>query len=422
LGNKAKETWKVDRFMDLVVAGILSPIVPLFAYFGTLIHFIGPWGGGVLGLMTNVFLINYFIRHQATEFLRKRIGSPPNGRNAPFDLFIIGEKVISSTQRNFFSRILTNRFKNMGPAGIYDGVGRRFVAKHASDEKPGDINLKFSLRHKSNEGRMSINQSTFPQIGKFGTKIASGKAEVLDVVVDVPQIGGIIEVSDLSEYLGTRTFLDPGIAQYWENVSATQVRLKPGVNFTEIRVRNTAKEGDFNRVWTILNQAQSENKLMDDTIGTLGLMIAAKTVGVQMAVVASNDGKWFDLKSTFSSAGTHTTQVDPVSDEAREMLGEDIEETVDAAQTVQVDQTVQHSDDARGSLVTTKVNSDHPGGISMNSRLMRLKITGEDQSRAGNVDNVAFIPVIKGIVPKVSAIVTVTPDMLKAMLGTGYLN
>jgi len=63
----------------------------------------------------------------------------------------------------------------------------------------------------------------------------------------------------------------------------------------------------------------------------------------------------------------------------------------------------------------------NPGGITMNNRLMQLKITGETQNRA--IDDTAMVvPVIRGLVPRVSGIVAVTPDMLKAMLGTGYLN
>ncbi len=63
------------------------------------------------------------------------------------------------------------------------------------------------------------------------------------------------------------------------------------------------------------------------------------------------------------------------------------------------------------------------GGIDMNSGLMQLKITGETQNRIwqGN-DNAMSASIIESVVPQVSKIVIVTPEMLKDMLGTGYLN
>jgi len=80
------------------------------------------------------------------------------------------------------------------------------------------------------------------------------------------------------------------------------------------------------------------------------------------------------------------------------------------------------TDNAQISKELGHVKLNKPGGITMNSRWMQLKVTGEDQYRVGNDDNSMTIPVIKGVVPKVSGIITVTPDMLKAMLGKGYLN
>lgn len=62
------------------------------------------------------------------------------------------------------------------------------------------------------------------------------------------------------------------------------------------------------------------------------------------------------------------------------------------------------------------------GGIDMNSRLMKLNITGESGNRIRFDDHAQLGTVIKGIVPQVSNIVTVTPEMLKDMLGEGYLN
>jgi len=63
------------------------------------------------------------------------------------------------------------------------------------------------------------------------------------------------------------------------------------------------------------------------------------------------------------------------------------------------------------------------GGIDMNSNLMNLKISGDATNRQQRMDDHAMItPMIEGVVPKVSGIVTVTPEMLKNILGEGYLN
>jgi len=67
-------------------------------------------------------------------------------------------------------------------------------------------------------------------------------------------------------------------------------------------------------------------------------------------------------------------------------------------------------------------NPSHDGGIDMNSRLLRLNVSGETQNRMTTSDQAMVLPVIYGVKPKVSQIVTVTPEMLKDMLGSGYLN
>ena len=59
----------------------------------------------------------------------------------------------------------------------------------------------------------------------------------------------------------------------------------------------------------------------------------------------------------------------------------------------------------------------------MNSRLMRLKVSGEDSKVKFNLRDRAMAgETIKGLVPNVSNVIPVTPDMLRAMLGSGYLN
>jgi hypothetical protein len=65
---------------------------------------------------------------------------------------------------------------------------------------------------------------------------------------------------------------------------------------------------------------------------------------------------------------------------------------------------------------------ERKGGIDMSSRLMKLKITGDTQNRMDITDNAMSGNVIQGVIPQVSGIVEVTPDMLKVMLGEGYLN
>jgi len=63
------------------------------------------------------------------------------------------------------------------------------------------------------------------------------------------------------------------------------------------------------------------------------------------------------------------------------------------------------------------------GGIDMSSRLLKLNVTGEDQNKMESLDNAAMsADFIKGVVPQVSQVITVTPEMLKTILGVGYLN
>ena len=65
----------------------------------------------------------------------------------------------------------------------------------------------------------------------------------------------------------------------------------------------------------------------------------------------------------------------------------------------------------------------HRGGIDMNSQLMQLNFTGDDQNKIGSHDYAMLSgDIIKVVDPQVSGIVTVTPDMLKNMLGESYFN
>ncbi len=62
------------------------------------------------------------------------------------------------------------------------------------------------------------------------------------------------------------------------------------------------------------------------------------------------------------------------------------------------------------------------GGIDMNSRMMQLKVTGDSDNTILAQDHAMSVVAIGGVVPSVSEIVTVTPEMLKIMLGSGYMN
>jgi len=85
-------------------------------------------------------------------------------------------------------------------------------------------------------------------------------------------------------------------------------------------------------------------------------------------------------------------------------------------------QTAAATLDHSHSFFTQNNSYARDGGINMNSRLLQLDVAGEDQNNIGMSDNAMSGAIIKGIVPHVSEIVTVTPNMLKAMLGAGYLN
>ena len=369
MGKASLETWKTNRFMDLFIGGVLSSPGLLLS------HYIGTWGGAEVFL--DLIWIKYVVPFLTTEFLRKKSGRYAYGRDAPFKLFIAALPVISSTQRYFFSRILTNRFTSMGPSAIYyEDPMEDFVAAHASDQSRGDINLKFSLTHRKSEGRMGVNQATFPQTAIMGTSIFKGRPEVIDVLVNVPQ------------------------------------------------EKDASKE---------------ENSLLDNTIGVLGLMIAAKTIGVEMARVASYDGRLFNLSSTFSSAGVHTTQINPIVEEVRKILDSGREKPVtkpaEIVEPVQLKipfvsghrvkssrprsvEPVLTADNAMG----TSPSLQSPGGIAMDSRFMKLKVRGEMSHQKNMTDNAMLILSVQGMIPRVTGILPVTPDMLKTMLAEGYLN
>ncbi len=179
LGNAAVEPFRIKVFMKFFVYGVLSAPGLLIS------HYIGlGWGWASI---LDVLWITEAVPFLGTEFLRMLNGRPAYGRDAAYDLFMAAPPLIASTQRNFISRLMTNRFKSIGPAAIYaENPTEDFVATHASDEKRGDINLRFSLKHKASEGRMGVNQATYAQTAIFGTNIIKGRPEIVDVSIDVP--------------------------------------------------------------------------------------------------------------------------------------------------------------------------------------------------------------------------------------------
>ena len=338
LGKVAKEPFFKSWFMKLFVAGVL-------VYPGLLLgHYLAL---GPLGVALNVFWISNIVPFLYARHYRKKIGRPKNAGHSTFQLFIAAPELIHETQRNFFSRIMTNRFSTIGPTAVLSGDPKKnFTSRYASDVNPNAIILRFYLSHKKNEGRMGVSQTTFPVVSVF-TKGIKGSAETKDVEINVPH--------------------------------------EPDATLEEI-------------------------ELMDNTVGFLGQLLASKKIGVEMAKEASLDGRLFNLSSTLSSAGVYTTSINSMSAEARKML--------DSGREKMNGRNNGNGHSEKQGHIELIHN---PGGITMNNRLMQLKITGETQNRA--IDDTAMVvPVIRGLVPRVSGIVAVTPDMLKAMLGTGYLN
>ncbi len=155
-----------------------------------------------------------------------------------------------------------------------------------------------------------------------------------------------------------------------------------------------------------------------------GGMIFGKVELGQTAWAISGGGLAWDTTTTVAGAGSATTRtgrraqpltwvkpeeqlttkiLEPVSSPAP--MGHEIETS-----------NIKGGDDAQ-------ISFHRKGGIDMNSRLMQLNVTGDTtQNRVARYDMAMLGPVINGLVPQVSQIVTVTPEMLKDMLGEGYLN
>ncbi len=419
MGKVAKEQFLKGWFMKLFVGGVLLyPALLLNHYLGL----------GLLGTVIDVFFLSNLVPFLYAKYYRKKIGRPKNAAHGIFQLFIAAPESIHKTQRNFFSRLMTNRFSLIGPTEPLGGDPEvDFTSQFASAVKPGDIILRFFLSHKASEGRMGVNQTGFPAVETFGPSIR-GKAEIRDVEIKVNHPQGA---------------------------------------------------------------TKDEIDLMDNSVGFLGMMIASKKIGVTMGDEASYGGRLFNLAATFSSAGVYTTQINPISAEARKMLDSDREKyrangngngnnhhlpaaTIDRPQVIPVitDELrtkriakIYARPATRGRLPAVTIDRPQalpiknnppqvkpvmtnelrtkriskiytrvavrdramvyahtPGGIVMNDRLMKLNIIGDDENGVAHGDNAIPIAAIKGIVLQVSGIVNVTPEMLKSMIGSGYLN
>jgi hypothetical protein len=406
LGKVAKEQFYKAWFMKVFVYGVLTwPSWLLARHFG-----LGPAGTlALMGAVFDVFWLSNLVPFLVARYYRSKIGRPEDAGHNNFKLFIAGPDVVNETQRNFFSRLMTNKLGLIGPVGTWGGNPEtNFTARYASDVDPNSIILRFFLAHKPYVGKMGVNQTGFPVTETFGPTFG-GKAEIIDVKINVHHPEGA---------------------------------------------------------------SKEETNLMDNTVGFLGMMLASKQIGVTMGDEASFGGRLFNLAYTFSSAGVYTTQINPISEEARKMLdsgreviGPAIEddsvvvpakmEIPDAAEQKQLElkyiryrarqkQAEESAVDEQKRIelkylryrarqkreqellanqaMKPMTRIRNPGGIDMNSRLMQLKVTGEDQRGIGSMDNSMIGPMIRGLVPQVSGVITVTQDMLKEMLGAGYLN
>ncbi len=146
-----------------------------------------------------------------------------------------------------------------------------------------------------------------------------------------------------------------------------------------------------------------DQKIIDETLGSFGLMLAAKVVEVSKAMLVSIEGRLWSPDSTWGRAGVHTTPTPTgVTPRAKEILEGPAWRDPDASQSVALDRAA----------VTT------PGGIDFDSRRIVLEETAESDA-----DAVAFAPVIdiplEGFVPHVGLVVPLQPAMSLAALGAG---
>lgn len=129
----------------------------------------------------------------------------------------------------------------------------------------------------------------------------------------------------------------------------------------------------------------------------------------------------------FWKAALHKNGAASLSSQTSAVLNDSFSDQVQAAvggiNTQTVSGMVDSANDHQQDFAEVAAEHKRNGGITMNSRLLELDTIGENTSNFGYDGNNSLpAPIIKGVIPLVSGIVEVTPEMLKVILGTGYLN
>ncbi|MDD5501604.1 MAG: hypothetical protein PHH57_08025, partial [Candidatus Omnitrophica bacterium] len=243
LGNHARRPFIRDRIMNLVVLAV-------FLFGGPLTFlaqaFVANLSSMVLlGLHIIDFLIVvYGLPYFISELLSRRWGLPVNGRSGGRKIIIAAPAPIGRMQREFFSRLFANGISGRSPSAIYyQDPNTDLVTEHASDVARGDLLINLIPDHQKYKSQMSLKQVTFPKTGAF---FGLGWMKGRAAIIDV-------------------------------NVPVFQT-------------------GDA-----------VEDKVIDDTLGMFSMMLAAKAIGVKMAMVASMNGRLWNPAESWSRAGVHTT-------------------------------------------------------------------------------------------------------------------
>ena len=343
LGWNFLRPWLINRSSDVFVWGIFrigAPVAGLIALAGAGMVTV-PYLLGLLGITATLdwLFTKYGFPFLVSEILSRWKGFPKNGRTGARKLFVAAPPHIAKTQRNFFSRLFANGLASTSPAAIYDvDPTRGLVTEHASDVARGDIFLNFVLEHSMHRGAMSLRQATFPKTGALGGM-------------------GLLK----------------GRAAHEDVVV-------------------TVPEVDDPRSQAVI----------DATLGQFGLMLAAKVVGVTMAMRASFRGRLWNPAESWSRAGVHTTPTPTgVTPRAVEILASSASADPDASQGTLAERT-----------------SVTPGGIDFDSRRIVLEETAEPAAEA-----VAFAPAtdipLEGFVPRVGIVVALAPAMSLAAICVG---
>ncbi len=335
LGWNFLRPFLVNRASDVFVWGIFkigAPVAGLAALAGAGLVTV-PYVLGLLGITATLdwLFTKYGFPFLVSEVLSRWKGFPKNGRMGARKLFVAAPPHIAKTQRNFFSRLFANGLATTSPAAIYDvDPGRGLVTEHASDVARGDIFLNFVLEHARHHGAMSLRQATFPKTGALGGM-------------------GLLK----------------GRAAHEDIVV-------------------TVPEVDDPRGQAVI----------DATLGQFGLMLAAKVIGVTMAMRASFRGRLWNPAESWSRAGVHTTPTPTgVTPRAAEILAGSGFPAPDAAQEPAPE---------RAAMT--------PGGIDLDSRRIVLEEAAGLSWEAMDLVPVSDIP-LEGLVPRVGIVVPLVPAM-----------